>query len=325
MPELPEVETVRRSLEALVVGKTIGNVEVRLPRLIRTPGDVGRFQTQLAGCRIEAVERRGKYLIFRVPPYRLISHLRMEGQYRLHQAGEPEGPHTHIIFHFTDGTELRYRDVRQFGTMDLIAEGDAMPKGVASLGPEPFADELDGAGLYRRIHRRRAPIKAVLLDQTCLAGLGNIYVDEALFLARIHPEQVAAKVTRRQANELLTAIRGVLRRAIDAGGSSVSTYVDGYGRHGGFQVELNVYAREGEPCRVCQTPIEKTRVGGRGTHYCPLCQRPPRTSRRSSTARGKSRPSFYGRANGLDARLTTDEEDGRLAAGDDHAGQGVGA
>ncbi|WP_083516747.1 DNA-formamidopyrimidine glycosylase [Alicyclobacillus shizuokensis] len=325
MPELPEVETVRRSLEALVVGKTIGNVEVRLPRLIRTPDDVERFRAQLAGCCIEAVERRGKYLIFRVPPYRLISHLRMEGQYRLHQAGEPERPHTHIIFHFTDGTELRYRDVRQFGTMDLIAEGDALPKGVASLGPEPFADDLDGATLYRRIHRRRAPIKAVLLDQTCLAGLGNIYVDEALFLARIHPERLAAKVTRRQANELLTAIRAVLRRAIDAGGSSVSTYVDGYGRHGGFQMELNVYAREGEPCRVCQTPIEKTRVGGRGTHYCPLCQRPPRTSRRPSTARGKRRTATSGLDNGSDTRLTAHEQNSQLPVDDNPAGQGVGA
>ncbi|WP_026961261.1 DNA-formamidopyrimidine glycosylase [Alicyclobacillus herbarius] len=288
MPELPEVENVRRSLETLVVGKTIERVEVRLPRIVRTPDDAERFAAELAGCRIEGVDRRGKYLIFRVPPYQLVSHLRMEGQYRLHPHGDAERPHTHVIFHFTDGTELRYRDVRQFGTMDLVGMGEPLPKGLTSLGPEPFAEDLDGAALYRRIHGRRAPIKAVLLDQTCLAGLGNIYVDEALFLARIHPERAAEKLTRRQCSELLDAVRDVLTRAIAAGGSSVSTYVDGYGRHGGFQMELNVYAREGQACRVCQSTIVKTRVAGRGTHFCPNCQRPPRPAKKRAAASRKS-------------------------------------
>ncbi|MCL6453325.1 MAG: DNA-formamidopyrimidine glycosylase [Alicyclobacillus sp.] len=286
MPELPEVETVRRSLEALIVGKTMASVEVRLARIIRTPPDAAAFAALLTGCRVEAVRRRGKYLLFEVPPWTLVSHLRMEGQYRLASALEPESPHTHVVFHFTDGTELRYRDVRQFGTMDLVRDLAEAPEGLRTLGPEPFDPLLTAAAFYGRIHGRQAPIKAVLLDQTCLAGLGNIYVDEALFAARIHPQRPADRVTKREASVLLHEIREVLTRAIEAGGSSVRTYVNGYGRHGGFQVELSVYGREGQPCRVCGTEILKLRVAGRGTHVCPTCQgRPKQRRRRRKTAR----------------------------------------
>lgn len=280
MPELPEVENVRRSLESLVVGKTISSVDVRLPRIIRTPDDVLQFQLLLTDCTIDGVGRRGKYLLFDVPPYTLVSHLRMEGQYRVAKHGEEEAKHTHVVFHFTDGTELRYRDVRQFGTMDLIAPGQSLPEGLGSLGPEPFDPLLTPDALYQRLHRRSAPIKAVLLDQTVIAGLGNIYVDECLFRVGIHPERSAARLTRKQCVALLPAIRDVLQEAIEAGGSSIKTYVDGYGRHGGFQMELNVYAREGQPCRVCGTEIVKSRVAGRGTHVCPMCQRRPRKPRK---------------------------------------------
>lgn len=281
MPELPEVENVRRSLEALVIGKTIEEVYVRLPRIIRFPQDSVVFAHQLKGCTIQGISRRGKHLLFDVPPYTLVSHLRMEGQYRVAGHTEPELPHTHVVFALNDGTELRYRDVRQFGTMDLVSNDSERPKGLLELGPEPFDEGLSRSGLYHRIHHRSAPIKAVLLDQTCIAGLGNIYVDEALFIAKIHPERSASRVTRRETGTLLDAIRDVLQRAIDAGGSSVKTYVDGYGRHGGFQMELNVYARDGQACRVCGTPIEKMRVAGRGTHVCPVCQKRPRLVRKA--------------------------------------------
>jgi len=276
MPELPEVENVRRSLQALVLGKTIAHVDVRLPRIIRTPDAVHRFAVELEGGRIEAVDRRGKHLLFSIPPYTLVSHLRMEGQYRLAEAAEPMLPHTHVIFHFTDGSELRYRDVRQFGTMDLVVRPEDWPQGLRTLGPEPFDETLDVRAFHGALQRRHAPIKAVLLDQTVLAGLGNIYVDEALFAARIHPERPANRMTRKQADVLLACIRDVLQRAIDAGGSSIKTYVNGYGRHGGFQMELNVYSREGEPCRNCGFPIDKSRVAGRGTHFCRKCQPKPR-------------------------------------------------
>lgn len=291
MPELPEVENVRRSLEQMVVGKTIDAVEVRLGRIVRTPDDPVRFAAELAGCTVAGVNRRGKYLLFDVPPYVLVSHLRMEGQYRLADADETEAPHTHVVFHFSDGSELRYRDVRQFGTMDLLPASapwpEAWPHGLTSLGPEPLMPGFAPADLYRAIHHRSAPIKAVLLDQTTVAGLGNIYVDEALFGAGIHPERPAKAVTRMQAAKLHAEIVDVLQRAIDAGGSSVKTYVDGYGRHGGFQMALAVYARDGEPCRVCGTPIEKLRVGGRGTHVCPTCQKRPRR-RRAQHVRAKA-------------------------------------
>jgi len=279
MPELPEVETVRRSLEDLVVGKTIEQVDVRLPRIIRTPNDVIQFATLLSGCTIESVQRRGKYLLFSMPPYTLISHLRMEGQYSLRHQQEPYAPHTHVIFRFTNGEELRYRDVRQFGTMDLVTSEADYPKGLTELGPEPFDETLTPRLFYQTLHKRTAPIKAVLLDQTSIAGLGNIYVDEALFLAKIHPERSANQITQKQAEHLLVAIRDVLTRAIEAGGSSIKSYVNGYGRHGGFQIQLHVYGQDGNPCRVCATPIEKIRVAGRGTHYCPKCQVRPRRKR----------------------------------------------
>ncbi|MCL6517648.1 MAG: DNA-formamidopyrimidine glycosylase [Alicyclobacillus sp.] len=288
MPELPEVENVRRNLEALVTGKTIARVEVRLARIVRTPDDVGEFALRLAGCTVTGVRRRGKYLLFDVPPHCLVSHLRMEGRYSLAQAEDPQPRHTHVVFHFTDGTQLRYQDVRQFGTMDLVPAGGPYPPGLQELGPEPFDPALDAVALRARLHHRRAPVKAVLLDQTCLAGLGNIYVDESLFLAGIHPERPAASLTRAQCAALLEAIRTVLARAIEAGGSSVRSYVDGYGRNGGFQMQLNVYAREGQPCRRCATPIEKYRIAGRGTHVCPVCQPAPRR-RRNDPARSAAR------------------------------------
>lgn len=271
MPELPEVETVRRGLETLIVGKTIRSVDVFLARIIRHPS-VGQFQDRVQNTQIEAIGRRGKYLLFEIPPYQLISHLRMEGQYRVAKAGEPIAPHTHVIFHLSDGLELRYRDVRQFGTMDVVADSEPRPSGLVSLGPEPFDVTLTPRSFRDRLHRRSSPIKSILLDQSCIAGLGNIYVDEALFLAGIHPLTKASRIGDARAGRLLDAIRDVLARAIEAGGSSVRTYVDGYGRHGGFQMQLHVYARNGEPCLHCGQPISKMRLGGRGTHFCPSCQ-----------------------------------------------------
>ncbi|RIV22107.1 bifunctional DNA-formamidopyrimidine glycosylase/DNA-(apurinic or apyrimidinic site) lyase [Alicyclobacillaceae bacterium I2511] len=272
MPELPEVESVRRNLETQIVGRTVVRVEVRLPRIVRTPPNPEVFAAMLSGVTVTGVGRRGKYLLIYTDALTLVSHLRMEGQYRLTKAGEEESSHTHVVFYFNDKTELRYRDVRQFGTMDLVYGGMPWPRGLLELGPEPFDSLLEKGGLWHRIHSRRAPLKSVLLDQTTLAGLGNIYVDESLFAAGIHPERPANQVTKVQAQALLSAIREVLTRAIAAGGSSVRTYVDGYGRHGGFQIQLQVYAREGQSCRVCGVPIEKIRVAGRGTHFCPQCQ-----------------------------------------------------
>lgn len=273
MPELPEVETVRRSLQALVADKTILEVSVGLPRLIRTPDDVEQFKWMLRGQRIERVERRGKFLLFDVGPYTLVSHLRMEGRYGLYVQSDPVEKHTHVIFHFADGTELRYKDVRQFGTFDLLPKGDlSMIPGLRKIGPEPLEPDFTPNVLYERLYQRSGKIKALLLDQNLLAGIGNIYADEALFQAGLHPELTGHKVTKQQAERLHQAIVDVLRASVEAGGSSVKSYVNGHGKTGHFQFQLKVYGKTNEPCSHCGTPIEKIRVGGRGTHYCPTCQ-----------------------------------------------------
>lgn len=274
MPELPEVETVRRGLEALVLGKTIDHVTVSLPRIIRMPDDVQQFALMLQGHTIDAVERRGKYLLLGIGPYTLVSHLRMEGRYGIYRADEPLEKHTHVIFHFTDGTELRYKDVRQFGTMDLLPRGEyALLPGLASLGPEPLAETFTAEVLQSALKSRRSgKIKVLLLDQTFVAGLGNIYVDEVLFQSGIHPEASGPDLQSEQIERLHAAIVAVLAQSVELGGSSVKSYVNGYGQEGGMQHQLKVYGHEDNPCPNCGTEIAKTRVGGRGTHFCPSCQ-----------------------------------------------------
>lgn len=204
MPELPEVETIRRSLEALVVHKTIGDVTVNLPRLIRTPDDVEQFKIMLRQQTIRGVRRRGKFLLLDIGPYTLVSHLRMEGRYGLYQTGEPIAKHTHLIFHFTDGTELRYQDVRQFGTFDLLPENNlsAVP-GLRKMGPEPLSGEFTPTVLQQKLKNRTGKIKSLLLDQNLVAGIGNIYADEALFRAGVHPEREAGLLTKAQIERVI--------------------------------------------------------------------------------------------------------------------------
>lgn len=276
MPELPEVETVRRGLEALIVGQTIARVEVHLARIVRMPG-VAQFTSLLEGALVRAVDRRGKYLLIRAGDLTLVSHLRMEGRYGLYARETPVEAHTHVIFHLANGSELRYRDVRQFGTMDLFTQEEltAWPN-LAELGPEPLEDAFDALYLRRVAGKRRAPIKAVLLDQTVVAGLGNIYVDEILHRAGVHPERSAASLSLATMREIVSHCRTVISEAITLGGSSIKSYVNGYGTPGGFQFSLRAYGRAGLPCLTCGAEIVKGRVAGRGTHVCLQCQKPPR-------------------------------------------------
>ena len=277
MPELPEVEHVRQSLAALLEGQAVERVEVRLARIVRRPG-VEAFCSRLAGKRVLRVDRRGKYLLIECDDdVVLVSHLRMEGRYGIRAAGAPLEPHTHVIFHLKGGQELRYQDVRQFGTMDLLNKGELhLLPGLFELGPEPLVDEFDAFYLQRAVDGRLAPIKAVLLDQRVVAGLGNIYVDEALFRAGIHPERQAGQLAKKDLVRLVFAIREVIEEAVQAGGSSVKSYVNGFGEPGRFQSSLRVYGRQGQPCARCGSPIVKGRVGGRGTHVCLHCQPAPR-------------------------------------------------
>lgn len=273
MPELPEVETVRRTLTQLVVGKTIEAVQVLLPRIIQRPDDIRRFETELTGHTITEIGRRGKFLRIIMDGVVLVSHLRMEGRYGVYPADEQVEKHTHVIFTFTDGTQLRYKDVRQFGTMHLFAGGEELKeKPLSKLGLEPLDGDFTLEAFSQVISRRTTKIKPALLNQEYIVGLGNIYVDEALFRAKIHPERPACGLTPEELEVLHAAIVSTLEEAVAAGGSSIKSYVNGQGEMGMFQHSLQIYGRKGEECRRCGHPVEKSVVGGRGTHYCPACQ-----------------------------------------------------
>ncbi|HET7578867.1 MAG TPA: DNA-formamidopyrimidine glycosylase [Bacillales bacterium] len=273
MPELPEVETVKKTLQKLVVGKTIADVTVLWPRIVKLPDDVEEFRIRLIGQTIQDIGRRGKFLKLMLDEDVIVSHLRMEGRYTLSEHGEPHDKHTHVIFTFTDQSELRYRDVRKFGTMHVFARGEEekhLP--LSHLGPEPLGRGFTAAYLAEKLAKTVRNVKAVLLDQTVVAGLGNIYVDESLFRARIHPQRPGNTLTEAEIVRLHRAARKTLREAVTQGGSTIRTYVNGHGEMGMFQQSLFVYARRGEPCKVCGTELEKQVVAGRGTHYCPNCQ-----------------------------------------------------
>ncbi|MFD1409941.1 DNA-formamidopyrimidine glycosylase [Kroppenstedtia eburnea] len=273
MPELPEVETVKRTLQKLITGKTVEEVKVSLPRILQEPPDPQLFGEMLKGRKVTGVERRGKFLRIFFDPWVLVSHLRMEGRYSLESAETPVAKHTHVIFRFTDGTELRYRDVRQFGTMHLWPKGEELNlPPLRKLGPEPLSEAFTLAGFAAGLAKRKTNIKALLLNQEFLCGLGNIYVDEALFTAGIHPERRVQSLDSDEVKRLYKSIRSTLVKAVEAGGSSVRSYVDGNGEMGMFQLQIQVYGKKGEPCLHCGHPIERRVVAGRGTHFCPECQ-----------------------------------------------------
>ncbi|MBD0381317.1 DNA-formamidopyrimidine glycosylase [Paenibacillus sedimenti] len=273
MPELPEVETVKRTLNMLVAGKTIEHVQVRLPRIIQKPDDIHLFEVLLQGQTIQTIERRGKFLRFVLDDYVMVSHLRMEGRYGLYQGDDPLELHTHVLFRFTDGTELRYKDVRQFGTMHLFPKGDELKQApLHKLGLEPLDEAFTFEAFRERIANRSTKIKPLLLNQEYIVGIGNIYVDESLFLAGIHPEREASSLTRKELEALHEAIVRTLLDSVEVGGSSIKSYVNGQGEIGLFQHQLNIYGRQSEPCKKCGSEIYKTVVGGRGTHICPACQ-----------------------------------------------------
>lgn len=274
MPELPEVETIKKTLQRMIIGKTIAHVTVLWPKIIKLPDDVALFRIRLAGQTFQGVERRGKFLKLILDDDVLVSHLRMEGRYAVSTQGAPYDKHTHVMFALMDGSELRYRDVRKFGTMHVFAKGEEerhLP--LSHLGPEPLGPKFTQAYMDRVFAKTTRTIKAVLLDQTIVAGLGNIYVDESLFRARLHPERFARGLDTVEIRRLHRAIRKVLREAVTQGGTTVRTYLNGDGEMGMFQQSLFVYGKEGKPCKVCGTELEKRLVAGRGTHFCPTCQR----------------------------------------------------
>jgi formamidopyrimidine-DNA glycosylase len=261
MPELPEVETVVRTVAPFLVGRRI--LTARFTSRFVTPGNRTKLTKRLAGRRIESIRRRGKFIVMTLDEGMLTVHLGMTG--KLLVEGQPE-QHTYGVFTLDDGV-LLYHDPRQFGRIEWSL--GVNPR-VQKLGPEPL--EL-GPLEFRERFKRKARVKALLLNQAFLAGVGNIYADESLFAAGIHPLAIAARLKPERAARLHQAIQEILAHAIELGGSSISDYVDATGQRGWFQVEHRVYGREGEPCTTCGTPIKKILVAQRGTHFCPRCQK----------------------------------------------------
>ena len=288
MPELPEVEVVRRGLEKHVAGRTVESVEVRNPRSVRRhlagPAD---FAAALRGRTFTAARRRGKYLWLPLaagdPPDAaddaLLAHLGMSGQLLVDDPDRPPAGHDRVIFRFTDGGfDLRLRDQRTFGHLVLAPGGAALPAIISHIAPDPLEEAFDAAALTARLRVRRSGIKAALLDQSLVSGVGNIYADEALWRARLHWARPAASLRPAQAGALLAAVRDVLLAALDAGGTSFdSLYVNVNGESGYFSRSLAVYGREGEPCPRCGTPIRRDAFMNRSAYSCPRCQPRPRS------------------------------------------------
>jgi formamidopyrimidine-DNA glycosylase len=273
VPELPEVETVRARLEPLLIGRRFDEVEINDARLTR-PFEPEPVAAELTGERVATLERRGKYLIVRFESgLVLLIHLRMTGGLKHAPKGFRESdPHRRAVVKLDDGSDVAYRDVRRFGTWLLLRDDELEPYLATRLGEEPLHGGFTPKALGARLANRRAPIKAALLDQRTLAGLGNIYVDEALWRAKIHPHTAAGDLTPAQHRELHRAIREALEAGIARQGATLRDYRTPDGGRGRMQLEFKVYGRADEPCDRCGTPIEKTRAGGRGTWYCPNCQ-----------------------------------------------------
>jgi formamidopyrimidine-DNA glycosylase len=296
VPELPEVETVRRQLAPVLEGRRIERVEIRDGRLTR-PLEPLEVAAELEGETVATVERRGKYLVVRFETGRaLLIHLRMTGSLRHARGDAIDDLHTRAVVTLDDGSDVAYRDVRRFGTWLVLERDELEPYLSARLGEEPLGPEFTPRALARRLEHRRAPVKAALLDQRSVAGVGNIYADEALWRARLHPLRQAGDLDTGEIRRLRDAVRRALEAGIARQGATLRDYRQPNGAEGSMQHEFRVYGRDGEPCERCGTPIEKIRVAGRGTWYCPRCQprdgddyaasssssRPSRSSRRSS-------------------------------------------
>ncbi|MBC2116552.1 DNA-formamidopyrimidine glycosylase [Listeria booriae] len=273
MPELPEVENVRATLAELVIGKKIDRVSVGVPKMIvGMPAEA--FIDNMIDQQIEAVRRRGKFLLIDTTDGTLLSHLRMEGKYRLNNASDPVDKHTHVIFHFTDDTELRYLDVRKFGTMELVPKHqEDTTKSIQKLGPEPLSAKFEKKAFGTKLQKSGRAVKTVLLDQSLVAGIGNIYADEICFQAKVLPERPANTLKPAEITRLYESTKAIMTEAVALGGSTIRTYVNSQGKIGGYQEKLQVYGEKGNPCPRCGTPIVKIKLNGRGTHFCPKCQK----------------------------------------------------
>ena len=274
MPELPEVETVKEALNQTVKGQTIKEIELRYEPMVKNMS-ADEFKEKLINQTIQEVSRRGKYLVFHFDDYQLLSHLRMEGKYFYVDSNFELNSHVHVIFTLENGKRLLYQDTRKFGTYHLYDKAIDLETTAPFqvLGLEPFATEFTPSYVKEKIQNKKKPIKSLLLDQTVVCGLGNIYVDEVLYRARLHPLTSSSELTDKDIENVVKYTVEVLARAIELGGTTIRTFSSSHGVSGTFQNELLVHQRKGENCYECHTPIEKIKVGGRGTYFCPTCQK----------------------------------------------------
>lgn len=274
MPELPEVETVAADLRPWLTGRRIVRAHLLFPTIVRHP-EPEQFVDGVEGRAIEALTRRGKYILAHLTGgYLLVVHLGMTGSLRYVEPSLPRADHVHAVLDLDDLYELRYRDPRRFGRILFGTEEELVAAGkLPRLGPEPIDPGFTDLDLYRRLKGRRAPVKALLLDQAVVAGVGNIYADESLHMSRIRPDRPGSSLSRQSARRLHSALRESLQTAIANRGSSVETYLDAFGEKGRQQEELLVYGRAGQPCATCGRPLASVRLAGRTTVFCRRCQR----------------------------------------------------
>lgn len=270
MPELPEVETVTRDLHTHLAGRQITGVTINWHRSVAQP-TLPEFEDRVAGRTVQSVDRRGKYVILALDRRYMLIHLMMSGRLRVVPAEEPLDEHVRVILDLDNGQQLRFQDTRKFGRIYLVDDPEQV---TAGLGPEPLDDGFTLVEFSGLLARRSGRLKPLLLNQRFLAGLGNIYADEALFAAKLHPLRRADSLTQVEQAKLYKAIRTVLGSAVTGRGTTLSDggYTDASGRPGTYQAELAIYGRTGEPCLRCQTPVERIVLGGRSAHYCPSCQ-----------------------------------------------------
>lgn len=273
MPELPEVETVKESLKSKILNKRVKNVVVNHNNIIEFP-DVDKFKMDIINQNINDIKRRGKWLVFELDDYFLLSHLRMEGKFYHKKDSDVIEKHEHVIFQFTDKTELRYRDTRKFGKMHLILkENINKQKPLSELGLEPWDSKLTIEYLKAKFINKKLPIKTVILDQSIIVGIGNIYADEILFFSKVNPLKRSCDLSNAELKSIIHNTKEVLEKAIAQGGTTIRTYTSSEGVHGRFQQQLMVHNRLNEKCNICGSQIVKIKVNGRGTYYCPICQK----------------------------------------------------
>ena len=272
MPEIAEVETVRNTLKLRILHKKIQDVKVYYSKILLD--DIETVQKSLIGESFVDIKRKGKWLLFETEHFYMLSHLRMEGKYFIKQKEEPLAKHEHMEIIFEDGMSLRYHDTRKFGRIKVLKKEQLDEfEGILKLGIEPMDENLTAKYLYEKFHKRNIPMKTLLLDQTIISGLGNIYANEVLFDAGINPFKKGKQITKGECQRIKESCNKIITEAIKNGGTTIRSYTSSLGVTGRFQQYLKVHKREGEPCLLCGTKINKEFIGGRSTYFCPQCQK----------------------------------------------------